>query len=39
LGLKDGEELFFIQQNDEPMYMLDATIDGAECWKGKDSRV
>ena len=39
LGLKDGEELVFIQQADEPMYMLDTTIDGAECWRGKDSRV
>lgn len=39
LGVKDGEELVFIQQADEPMYMLDTTIDGAECWRGKDSRV
>ncbi|KAG9646063.1 hypothetical protein KCU95_g5063, partial [Aureobasidium melanogenum] len=39
LGFKDGEELVFIRQHDEPMFMLDATTDDAECWRGKDSRI
>jgi hypothetical protein len=39
LGVKNGEELVFIQQNDEPMYMLDATVDDAKSWKAKGSRI
>ncbi|KAH0289865.1 hypothetical protein KCU62_g4033, partial [Aureobasidium sp. EXF-3399] len=39
LGVKDGEEFVFVQQNDEPDFMLDATMEGVKCWTGKDSRV
>jgi hypothetical protein len=39
LGVKNGEELVFVQQNDEPMYMLDATVDDPKSWKAKGSRV
>ncbi|KAG9528517.1 hypothetical protein KCU93_g4219, partial [Aureobasidium melanogenum] len=39
LGFRDGEELVFIQQHDEPMFMLDASMDETTCWRGKDSRV
>lgn len=39
LGFKDGEELDFIQQSNEPMFMLDATMEGVKSWRGKDSRV
>ncbi|KAH0372399.1 hypothetical protein KCU65_g1130, partial [Aureobasidium melanogenum] len=39
LGFKDGEELVFIQQNDELMFMLDATMDEVTVWRGKDSRI
>ncbi|KAG9523002.1 hypothetical protein KCV07_g2635, partial [Aureobasidium melanogenum] len=35
LGSRDGEELVFIQQHDEPMFMLDATTDDADCWREK----
>jgi hypothetical protein len=39
LGLKNEEELVFIQQADEPMYMFDATVEDAKSWRGHDSRV
>jgi hypothetical protein len=39
LGVKDGEELVFVQQDDEPMYMMDAIMDGSQGWRAKDSRV
>ncbi|KAG9697077.1 hypothetical protein KCU95_g261, partial [Aureobasidium melanogenum] len=39
LGLKNGEELVFIQQEEEPKFMLDATMDEAPVWRGKDSRI
>jgi hypothetical protein len=39
LGLEDGEELEFIQQNDEPMYMMDAIMNGSQGWRARDSRV
>ena len=29
----------FIQQEEEPMFMLDATMDEAPVWRGKDSRI
>ncbi|CAD0083399.1 unnamed protein product [Aureobasidium vineae] len=39
LAMKDEEKLNFIQECGEPLYMLDATTDGAKCWRGKNSRI
>ncbi|CAD0107674.1 unnamed protein product, partial [Aureobasidium uvarum] len=39
LAMKNEEELDFIQECGEPLYMLDATTDGAKSWRGKNSRI
>ncbi|KAI5247034.1 hypothetical protein E4T42_06166 [Aureobasidium subglaciale] len=39
LGVEDGEEFDFIQENGEPMFMFDTTITGSQAWRGKNGMV